>query len=143
MKRLKAIFLILAASFGSCCGPDSLKAGENMTADTICLIEDGSPLANIIIPAGNNRSAEAFANLLSEYIRLSTNVKMPVREEPDTISPVNIYLGDTLYAKQFNSGIEKLDADGFIISFPDKDNMIIAGGSEWGIEFAVYEFLER
>jgi hypothetical protein len=36
-----------------------------------------------------------------------------------------------------------LDADGFVIDFPDAQTIHILGPTDWGTEFGVYEFLER
>ena len=47
------------------------------------------------------------------------------------------------YAKALGLGIEKLDADGFVIRGVDQQNVVIAGPTPEGTEFGVCEFLEH
>ena len=111
--------------------------------ETITLVENGKPLVMVVVPADVNSSLESLAHTLSKYILLSTKAEIPVQKEPADIGLIKIHLGNTSYVKNLNLGIEKLDADGFVISFPDDKNIVIIGGSEFGTEFGVYEFLER
>ncbi|MFH0795952.1 MAG: DUF4838 domain-containing protein [Candidatus Omnitrophota bacterium] len=112
---------------------------------TLCLVENEKSLAAIIIPVDANSSVQNSAHLLSRYILLSTRAKIPVERENVTLAPdiIKLHLGYTAYVNALHLGIEKIDADGFIIAFPDARNVVICGASEWGTEFAVYEFLER
>ena len=54
-----------------------------------------------------------------------------------------IHLGLDAYAKTLGLGVEKLDADGFVIRGVDPRNLVIAGPTPDGTEFGVCEFLER
>jgi hypothetical protein len=145
-QRVLRPLLVMLAGLGSwlpICGEEPRAAGAADAAAALCLVDKGKPLACIVIPATNNEAPRAFALLLSEYIEKSTGARIPIRAEPADSGHVEIYLGDTLYAKSRALGLEKLDADGFVLAFPEPNRMIIAGASEWGTEFGVYEFLER
>jgi hypothetical protein len=103
------------------------------------------PVYTIVIPADADASVQSSARLLSQYILLATGTEIPIKNESAVIARniTRIHLGNTTYVKTLPLGLEKLDPDGFVITFPDATNMVMAGASDSGTEFAVYEFVER
>ena len=144
-----------------CCFP--LSGQTPGTPSWVVIARDGQALAAIVVPADadirpNPNTTSHFldgtlgepsvldaAELLSRYVRLSTQAALPVvRDQPDrTRRPLEIHVGRTLHVKRFDFGLDALDRDGFVIAFPDARHIVIAGGGVSGTEFGVYEFLER
>jgi len=111
--------------------------------DTVLLVEDHNPLSVIIIPVNSTRQIRDAAKLLSHYIQLSTKALIDIQNDSVETDKIKIHIGNTSYVKNLNIYDKKLDKDGFVIAFPDAKNVVICGASDWGTEFAVYEFLER
>ncbi|MGD0626639.1 MAG: DUF4838 domain-containing protein [Thermodesulfobacteriota bacterium] len=101
----------------------------------------GQPKAVIIIPSDASQQIKSAAVILSKYIKISTGGYLSIFMEPEMAkdeSKVKIWLKPNLNKGQLN-----LDEDGFVISFPDRNDIVIGSRTEWGTEFAIYEFLER
>ncbi|MGC8977306.1 MAG: DUF4838 domain-containing protein, partial [Candidatus Ratteibacteria bacterium] len=95
----------------------------------------------IIIPDNPTKAEEYSAKTLSNYFFKVTKKEIPVEKENFKTDLIRINIGKTEYSKRKID--EKIDEDGFIIDFPDRKNIIIYGGSDWGTLFGVYEFCER
>ena len=109
----------------------------------ISIVKNGKPKAVISVPGDASKQVIDAANLLSEYIEKSTGAKLTVETDISDEKNVTIHVGEDDYAKNLNLDLESIDIDGFLITFPDRKNIVIAGHSDWGTEFGVYEFLER
>lgn len=109
------------------------------------IAENGNPQAIILISDHTSKSVRDAANLLSNYLRQSTQAHIPVHIDKTTSFKhhIVIHVGATTYVKNLYLPLDKLDGDGFFISFPDEKNIVIVGQTDWGTEFGVYEFLER
>ena len=110
------------------------------------IVQDGQPRATIVVPADADEQAQKTAALLAEYVKKSSGAELPVATEatPEAAQhPVAIYLGPCAYTRGLGLGIDKLDADGFVIRGVDPAHLVIAGPTPYGTEFGVCEFLER
>ncbi len=110
-------------------------------AEEPTIVRDQKPTATIVVPENaaphNVRSAE----LLSQYIKLSTGATLPISTAHG--KGVEIHIGQTLYVQNHKMIPDDLAEDGYILSRADPKTYVISGKSEWGTEFGVYEFLER
>ena len=110
------------------------------------IVRDGQPRATIVLPSDAGEQMQKTAALLAEYIEKSSGATLPIATEgtPEANQhPACIHLGPCAYTKGLGLGIEKLDADGFVICGVDSRHLVIAGPTPWGTEFGVCEFLER
>lgn len=104
------------------------------------IVGNKKPLACIVVPENiDNRFKEA-AECLSDYICKSTGAKLKIQSWKSE-DLINIHIGNNSYNSDCN--ISFSDPEEFAIFFPDNKNIVLAGGSPAGVEYAVYEFLER
>jgi len=85
---------------------------------------------------------EYAANELKNHITSSLGVT-PTISTSASVSGINIHLGRSTYVDTQIPEVSSLDAEGYIIVGVDARNYIIAGSTDMGTEFGVYEFLER
>ena len=107
----------------------------------LTLFDNGKANFLIIIPENPTKAEEYSAKILSKYILKTAKVEVPIEKEGFITDLIRVNIGNTEYSKKRIK--ERIDEDGFIIDFPDKKNVIIYGGSDWGTLFGVYEFCER
>lgn len=110
-------------------------------AQTLTLVENQKPQAQLVIAQDATQSTRQAAQILQQYIEKSTSAKIALSNKPGTLPAIHI--GETAYTKAQGLKPANLDEDGFIIKTVDKNNLVIVGGSDWGTEFGVYDFLER
>ncbi len=109
----------------------------------LLLVDRKQAHALIVVDPASSRQVKDAAATLGEYIQKSTGVTLPVSEQlpAGDSGTVAIHVGKTDVSKKLS--ITDLDADGFILKAVDDKNYVIIGGSDWGTEFGVYDFLER
>jgi len=113
---------------------------------SVRIVEAGAPLAAIVVPADASAQVLAAASLLTRYVKESSGAELPVvrGSEPDGALPaVCVHVGRTEFANRLGLKLDLMDDDGFVIKVVDKAGIVIAGPSDYGTEFGVYEFLER
>ena len=107
------------------------------------LTQKGTPLAIIQIPqsTGTHRSAL----FLQRCIQQSTDAVLPIISEDYTELPdkYNIIVHLAVKNDPQNKDLNLFDSDAFTINFADAKNIWITGHSNHGVEFGVYDFLER
>lgn len=108
----------------------------------IYLFERGNWCAVVCCDAQASPQVRAAAELLARYGQQCTGVPISVAEQPGT-GQIRIQVGASKDLGFSNAALTSLDADGFIIDFPDSQTVRILGVTDWGTEFGVYEFLER
>ncbi|MFA6717360.1 MAG: hypothetical protein WCS27_18410, partial [Victivallaceae bacterium] len=118
-------------------------SGQTATPEKICLVKDRRATAEIILNPNSDKQLVNAAHTLSRYIEKATGVNIPIRGKISAGTPVHIYIGAKSYAPGKGIVSDGLDDDGFEILFPDRNNIVINGKTAYGIEFGVYEFLER
>ena len=107
------------------------------------LVQDRTYYADIVTGKNVSNQVIIAAKRLAKYIEKSTGVLLPITKAGSNNQLIHIHVGPSTYVNGLNLDLANLDADGFVISFPDAGNIVIIGPSDWGTEFGVYEFLER
>jgi len=111
--------------------------------NSVHLVKDGKTEAVIVVDADADEFVAASAELLSEYVRRSAGAALPVEKAPVDPDRLSIHVGVSEYVQSLDLGIDAMDDDAFVIAFPDDRNIVLVGGSKYGTEHAVFEFLER
>ena len=115
-------------------------------AEHIRIVEEGKPLAAVVVPADASRQDLAAANLLARYVNASSGAELPVVDESklaESSPTVRVHVGQTERVKRLDLGLDRMDDDGFVIKGVDYANIAIVGPTDYGTEYGVYEFLER
>lgn len=108
----------------------------------VTIVSDGKPVASIELPGKVEYTRgrlypldrNEIAGLLADYIKKSTGAMLPVGNSDGKSTGNRIVL-------EVESG--KMDIEGFRIEFPDAKTIVITGGSMRGLEYGIYDFLER
>jgi hypothetical protein len=114
-------------------------AGDAGTAEAFLLVQEGQPRASIVSPKGSTRQEQRAAAMLQEYIQKSSGAKLPIVQQTRGNA---IIVGKSATARRALGG-KKLDADGFLLQGVSSRQYVIMGGTDWGTEFGVNDFLER
>lgn len=127
-------------------------------SESIRIVENGNSQAVILISDRASKPVLNSAKLLSKYLQQSTKGRIPIYVDDAFVLQQNterrdcfakprndivLHIGTTAYVKELDLALDKIDSDGFVITFPDNKNIVIIGPTDWGTEFGVYEFLER
>jgi hypothetical protein len=105
------------------------------------LVRDHQPAATIVVDAAASAQVRAAAKTLQSYIAESTGAVLPIANH--AASGVALHVGVTEFVRRHDPRGTALDDDGFVLDGSVPGNFTIVGGSDWGTEFGVYEFLER
>jgi hypothetical protein len=105
------------------------------------LVHNHQPQATIVIDKNASEQVRHAAQTLQTYIAKSTGATLPIATAAK--SGAALYVGKTSFTAQQKLNTKNLDEDGFILRAVGDNNFIIVGGSDWGTEFGVYDFLER
>ncbi len=125
----------------------ALLAGSFLTATTVvaeespALVRDRQSLGTIVLPEEASPQLKASAAFLQDYLQKISGATLPIETKAGK-SPA-LHLGETAEVKAQNLVTEELGQDGFVLKRLDAKSFAIVGGSDWGTEFGVYEFLER
>ena len=115
------------------------QAAQHATAaEQVRLVEDGQPRAVIWLAQDASEQLGAAAQTLSDYVARSTGASLHVSKD----SNLNELRDAMVFRVVTDPGLPDLDGDGFIIDV-QPDGIWIKGSTDWGVEFGVYEFLER
>lgn len=107
-------------------------AGAVYGGGDFVVAENGAAKCTIVVP-GKAKRYTAWANELAEYVKKSSGAKLAVKTAPAEGMVIKLEIDHTKHA----------DREGFSFTFPDDKTLLISGGSQNGLKFAVYEFLER
>ena len=118
MLKKSLLLLVLAAAVMS------LSAG-------VVLVENGSAKA-VIEVVNQDKRAEKYAVILADYIQKSSGAKLAIAKA-----------GQLNVVKLVIDPAKHSDIEEFSFTFPDKNTVVISGGSENGLKFGVYRFLEK
>ncbi len=111
-------------------------------AAEVSLVRDGRPLATVVLPGQASDQVKMAAAELVAYVLQASGATLPVVEEPaltDAARPLVLVGRTKRWPASFPDGF---DEDGFLIRVQGSQ-VSLCGPSDWGTEFAVYEFLER
>lgn len=125
---MRKTFLLLAVLSGVFIG----------RVQAIVIVKNNVAVSGIVVARNASAQVQAAAKTLQLYIQKSTGATLPIRNPGEGTS--NLYVGKGAYPR---IGDVALDEDGFILQSVDGNGLVILGGSDWGTEFGVYDFLER
>lgn len=91
--------------------------------------------------SNKNDTEEKAARKLSEYLA-KAGFDIPVADEESYSGNRGIYIGRTHFSGGLSIDYTKLDKDGYSY-MTQGDNLVIAGGTEKGVLYGVYGFLEQ
>jgi hypothetical protein len=111
------------------------------TAHALVVVQDHAPQATIVVDKNSSEQVRQAAKTLQEYVQQSTGATLPISTE--AASGKTIHVGRSTVADKAGINATRLDEDGFILRGTNDNNFYIVGGSDWGTEFGVYDFLER
>ena len=96
----------------------------------VVLVKNGVAQAGIAFDSEYKELAK-YAQILSDYVQQSSGAALPLNGQmPNTIK---LQINPSLHC----------DIEEFSFTFPDKNTVVISGGSENGLKFGVYRFLEK
>ncbi len=110
-------------------------------ANAMTIVENKQPQATIVIDSNANAQIREAAKTLQQYVQQSTGAQLPIATSPS--GHKNIHLGKTAYTARLALASQPLDREGFVLQKADANNYVVWGGSERGVEYGVYEILER
>jgi hypothetical protein len=115
-------------------------------AACINIVYESQPRAVIVQYPNTTPENFKVASILQIYIEKATNAKLPILNSIDRLNNHKqnvIWLGARELAEHFGVQTNTLNDDGFVITSPDAQSIIITGRTDSGVEFGAYEFLER
>ena len=113
-----------------------------LSASSPLLVRDGKPEAVIVIPEKASLTEEFAASQLRYWLREITGAELEITGKPAD-GKTGIFLGRSFAEKMFPDDIRKLDGtEGFAIREKD-GNLYFFCGLPCGLNFAVYDFLEK
>lgn len=136
---LRRITVIGVAMWALGCGHN---APPHVAPSSLNIVEESQPHAVIVTGPAPGEHIKSAAKELQAYIERSTGARLPIASEANA-GTVSIHVGETPYVKSKNLKPADLDSDGFILCGYEDGNYVIVGGSDLGVTFGVYEFLER
>lgn len=124
-------------------------AFDAVKAENITIVKNKKALCRLVLPKKTQRGlwgSTQAAIYMQKYIRKSSGAKPKIiRGKAPDDSLVNIHLGLTDYVKKINPKLPS--PQGFVIQFPDKKNIIIAGrlieNSEINTVYGINDFLRK
>ncbi len=105
------------------------------SAAAMPLVKNGSSTVTIRLTPDASEAVHEAAKILQEYVKKSTGATIAINDET---AENLLFIG-----KHPEVDVSKLDEEGFVLRSLNSHNFVISGGSDYGIEYGVYEFLER
>ena len=119
-------------------------AGATQTLSAVLLADKGIALATIVIDADATQRMKEAAQTLADYLQRSTGSKFAISDQPELVSSSHAIVFLTVKSDNFSPSSSILPTkDAFNIEFPNAQSIVISGVSDIGVEFGVYDFLER
>lgn len=111
-------------------------------AQSFTLVKDGIPKSRIIFPAKPTVIEIQAAKVLQDYIERISGAFLPIEVDKVEQQPGEIMIGNVNRPQINDVPKEKLDKDGIFIKSTGK-SLLITGGTDKGILYGVYTFLEK
>lgn len=121
------------------------KKGQSTSLPSeILLAENGNTQYRLLLPSSPTAEERKAATVLQQYLLEISGAAFPIIHADQHRSAYEIVLGQNDRLDNLNAKINfnDLDEDGFVIQ-TDSSRLIIAGGSEKGTLYGVYNFLEK
>ncbi|MGD9496448.1 MAG: DUF4838 domain-containing protein [Armatimonadota bacterium] len=109
----------------------------------VTLVQDGTPVAAIVLPADAGETLALAAQELQEHVRLISGAELSVMDEAQAPDGPAVHLGLTERALRLNLPLTAADVgwDGYVIR-TEGDTLLLAGRNDAGTLNAVYGFLQ-
>jgi hypothetical protein len=132
MKRLLAVTLISL----------SVLIVHSTAAQKITLVKKGVPKTVIVIPQKPTIVEIQAAKVLQDYMKRISGASIAIDHDSITHKGGEILIGNVARPDLNNIPKERLDKDGILIK-TSGNNLVITGGTDKGILYGVYTFLEN
>ena len=129
MKRFCLIILTIAIITG-------------VQAQQYILVKKGKPKCSIVIPENPSAIEVQSAMVLQDYIHRISGAQIQIHSDSVSSKGYEILIGDVNREDLKKVQMDELKENGFLIRSSEK-NLVIAGGSEKGLLYGVYSFLEK
>lgn len=121
-----------------------LLVSSGLRGGEFTLVKDGQSEVSIVLSAEASPQLREAAEVLQDFFERSTGVRLEVHEDQGRESGKSvIYIGTVPAGSRVPYDLSELDDDGFVMGGVDPHTFVIIGGSDWGTEFGVYDFLEK
>lgn len=104
-------------------------------ASSMPIVKDGKPTASIQLAPDTSEEIREVVTLLQDYLEKSTGAVLPIDKGDHENT---LFIG-----KHPDIDVSKLDEEGFILQHIDPHTFVITGATDWGIEYGIYDVLER
>lgn len=94
----------------------------------------------IVVPADKSASVQYAAEVFQKYVKLGTNVEIPIVTDATSEGTHEIMIGDTARTEDEGIDFSALGAESFTIKTVGNDLLI--AGNQRGVLYGVYEYLE-
>jgi hypothetical protein len=111
-------------------------------AQQLALVKEGKSDYRIIIPERANVIEIQAAKVLQDYIQRISATEIPIESDNIRTTDNEILIGRVNRVEFKDVPVEKLAKDGLYIKYTGK-KLVIAGGTEKGVLYGVYTFLEK
>ena len=111
-------------------------------AQHFTLVKNHNSKCRIIIPERANVTEIQAAMVFQDYIQRISGARIPIESDMSAPEAHEILIGNVNRPAWEDVPVEKLGKDGFFIRSTDK-SLLIAGGTEKGVLYGVYTFLEK
>jgi hypothetical protein len=115
---------------------------QSTQAQSLTIVKNGISKSRIIIPSKPTVTEIQAAKVLQDYIERISGAILPIAGDGVKQQVGEILIGNVNRAALNNVPKKKLDKDGIFIK-ADGKNLLITGGTDKGILYAVYSFLEN
>lgn len=107
----------------------------------VTLIENGKSKSRIIIPVKATAMEIKASGVLQAYLFKISGAKVKIRTDKGRAKSGDILIGRVKRPEVGDIAMDKLEKDGFILQTAG-NQLVIAGGTEKGVLYGVYTFLE-
>jgi hypothetical protein len=111
-------------------------------AQEFTLVETGKSKSRIIIPVKATDTEIKAARVLQDYIYRISGVRVQIKSDKKKPKSGEILVGNVNRSEIKNIALDKLEKDGFLLRNTGS-KLMIAGGTEKGVLYGVYTFLEK
>jgi alpha-glucuronidase len=119
-----------------------LVAIQAMQAQSFTLVKRGTPKSVIILAEKPTVAEIQAAKVLQDYIERISGARLSIEDDSVRHKDLEILIGNVNRPELNDVPKQKLEKDGLFIK-TDGKSLIIGGGTDKGILYAVYTFLEK
>ena len=115
---------------------------QSLQAQNLTIVKNGIPKSRIILPSKPAVTEIQAAKVLQDYLERMSGAILPIAGDSLKQQDGEIIIGNVNRPELNNVPKEKLDKDGIFIK-ANAQNLLITGGTDKGVLYAVYSFLEN